>query len=237
MIRISQFKINVFLIIGSIALLLFTLESVTIAQNVHRVGNFDFYTIQAIQNHISPFNTSLMISATQLGSPVIMVLFSVLLQLLLLKNKKYELAIWSLATFVIGAVIINPFLKILIARPRPTFHRIVHESGYSYPSGHVIAATLFYGMLAIMAIFYFKKIYTQIAVIFIAGILVTLVMVSRIYLGVHYPSDVIAGVLLGIAIDFFSAGIFAVNSAALYRFFQRYSKNRDHQENNRHLNA
>ncbi|TGA98200.1 phosphatase PAP2 family protein [Sporolactobacillus shoreae] len=223
----SQLKINLFFIIGSIALLLFTLESVTIAQNVHRIGNVDFYLIQALQAQISPPNTSLMISATQMGSPAIIVLLSVLLVIFLFQNKHYGAAVWYTFTLILGAAIINPILKTIIGRPRPMIHRIISETGFSYPSGHSVAATLFYGTLAALTVIYLKKVYLQLLIIIPAICIICLVMVSRIYLGVHYPSDVVAGGLLGGAIICFSGGFFLLYGDALQRqIVSRFVKNK-----------
>ncbi|MFT8318808.1 MAG: phosphatase PAP2 family protein [Sporolactobacillus sp.] len=225
MTRIQSAKIKSLFIIGSIALLFFTLESVTITQNIDRIGYFDFYIIQAFQSHLSSVMTVLMISATQLGSPAAIILLSILFVIVLLKHQMYGEGVWLLSTIILGAGIINPLMKLLIARPRPIFHRLIKETGYSYPSGHALGATIFYGSVALLAIFYLRRLYLQIMVVILAGVLIVLIMVSRIYLGVHYPSDVLAGGLLGISIDSLSAGIFMINRDRLRQFFSRYSFN------------
>lgn len=92
-----------------------------------------------------------------------------------------------------GAVCINAALKLLFARPRPAvFPPLVSESSYSFPSGHAVAAVALYGLLAVLlwrrgrygwAIF--------------SGAWVVVVALSRVYLGVHYPSDVLASLAHG----------------------------------------
>lgn len=92
------------------------------------------------------------------------------------------------ATIVIsfaGAAALNTVLKLLLARPRPAlFPPLVAESGFSFPSGHVTASVALYGLLAV---FLWRQRHRAWAVI--SGAWVLAVAVSRIYLGVHYPSD------------------------------------------------
>lgn len=93
-----------------------------------------------------------------------------------------------------GAVIINNVLKFLIARPRPqVFPPLTVETSFSFPSGHTMAAVAFYGLLAILL---WRKRHYWGAVC--ATGWVVLVSFSRIYLGVHYPSDVAAALAVGL---------------------------------------
>ena len=87
-------------------------------------------------------------------------------------------------------------LKILIARPRPELSSTVWDS-YSYPSGHVLDGLCFYLALAITINESLDNKYKRIIVWAIPVILVALISVSRIYLGAHYPTDVIASIILG----------------------------------------
>lgn len=89
-----------------------------------------------------------------------------------------------------GAVGINSLLKLLFARPRPhLFPPLVVESGFSFPSGHVTASVAAYGLLAILL---WKNKHHLWALL--SGAWVFMVALSRIYLGVHYPSDTIAAI-------------------------------------------
>ena len=94
--------------------------------------------------------------------------------------------------------IVMSFIKIIFNRPRPNIHRLVELNSLSFPSGHSTSATILYLSLALISIKLMKKTtYTPILVA-TAGIL--FIVSSRIYLGVHYPTDTIAGMSLGSAI-------------------------------------
>lgn len=91
----------------------------------------------------------------------------------------------------VGAVALNTLLKVVLARPRPIlFPPLVLESGFSFPSGHVTASVAAYGALAV---FLWRQGHRAWAVV--AGAVVPVVAVSRVYLGVHYPSDTLGSLL------------------------------------------
>ena len=87
----------------------------------------------------------------------------------------------------------------IIQRPRPEDFRLIEETGYSFPSGHSMASMAFYGLIIYFAFKYVKNKNAKIIICTILSLLVLLIGISRIYLGVHYASDVIAGFVLSIA--------------------------------------
>ena len=92
----------------------------------------------------------------------------------------------------------NYIIKLLLQRPRPIGNRIIEESGYSFPSGHSMVSMAFYGYLIYLIITNVKNTYIKILLTIILSILILCVGISRVYLGVHYASDVLAGFLVGI---------------------------------------
>ena len=101
--------------------------------------------------------------------------------------------------FLINDVALNNILKFIFKRERPIDLMLIEESGYSFPSGHTMVATAFYGFIIylIHKSNYSKKI--KIILTSILTILIILIGISRIYLGVHYATDVIAGYLIAIS--------------------------------------
>ena len=144
---------------------------------------------------ISDFVTPIAKFITNFGGAIFLSIATVML-FLFIKNKKIGLSIIS--NIVIIAVL-NQLLKRLLQRPRPTEFRIVEETGYSFPSGHSMVSMAFYGYLIYLIYRYIKNKYVKWTLITILSILICLIGISRIYLGVHYTSDVLGGFLLSIS--------------------------------------
>ena len=100
---------------------------------------------------------------------------------------------------LVGVVLLNQVFKFIVQRPRPEGFRLIAESGYSFPSGHSMVAMAFYGLLAWMAWRYERDPLVRHISMAGFGLVVMLVGISRVYLGVHYASDVLAGLLLSTA--------------------------------------
>ena len=95
--------------------------------------------------------------------------------------------------------VLNQLLKRILQRPRPTEFRIIEETGYSFPSGHSMVSMAFYGYLIYLIYKYVKNKYVKWILIALLSILICTIGVSRIYLGVHYTSDVLGGFLVSIS--------------------------------------
>jgi membrane-associated phospholipid phosphatase len=107
---------------------------------------------------------------------------------------------WMLAvmTTVPGGMLLNWVLKQQFQRQRPSFDEpLLHLISYSFPSGHTIGATLLYGVLCAFLVGVLRQLGARVAVVAGACIMVALVALSRLALGAHYLSDVMAAVALG----------------------------------------
>jgi undecaprenyl-diphosphatase len=106
----------------------------------------------------------------------------------------------ALAVTVPGGMLLNTVLKFVFHRARPHFdHPLLELSTYSFPSGHAVHATLVYGLLACYLVPRARTRPRQAAIVVAACLLVALVALSRMYLGVHYLSDVLAAIAEGCA--------------------------------------
>ena len=114
----------------------------------------------------------------------------------IIKNKKIGLSIF---TNLVIITVLNQLLKRILQRPRPTEYRIIQETGYSFPSGHSMISMAFYGYLIYLIYRYVKNKYIKWISISLLSILICLIGISRIYLGVHYTSDVLGGFLISIS--------------------------------------
>ena len=115
---------------------------------------------------------------------------------IVIKNKKIGIQIWANLGI---STLLNQMLKYIVQRPRPTEFRIIEESGYSFPSGHSMVSAAFYGFIIYLIYKNIKNKYIKWSLMSILSILIILIGTSRIYLGVHYTSDVLAGFLISIS--------------------------------------
>ena len=100
---------------------------------------------------------------------------------------------WCVAVNLVCVVALNTVLKFIVQRPRPDGFRLISETGYSFPSGHSMVAMAFFGLLIWMVWRYHRRDVMRLVWCACFGLVIVIVGVSRIYLGVHYASDVIAG--------------------------------------------
>ncbi len=142
----------------------------------------------------TPLLTKIFLIITNLGSPYVLILLTLLS--FLLKNKKLSFII----TANLGLItIINQVLKFIVKRPRPSDLFLIVETGYSFPSGHSMVSLSFYGLLIYFIYKYFKNKNLKIFLITLFSLIIVLIGVSRVYLGVHFVSDVISGFLLSLS--------------------------------------
>ena len=139
--------------------------------------------------------TEIMKLITSLGS-VIVVGGVAILSCIIPKNKKISIAILINLTCI---TISNVVLKQIIHRKRPEGFRLVDENGYSFPSGHSMVSTAFYGFFIYLIYKYVKNRKLRNTLIIIISVMIFMICFSRIYLGVHYTSDVLAGFLIFIS--------------------------------------
>ena len=144
---------------------------------------------------ISDFATPIAKFITNFGGAIFLITLTVIL-FILIKNKKIGLSIFSNLVII---TVLNQLLKRILQRPRPTEFRIIEETGYSFPSGHSMVSMAFYGYLIYLIYKYVKNKYIKWISIVLLSILICSIGVSRIYLGVHYTSDVLGGFLVSIS--------------------------------------
>lgn len=178
-----------------VAILLFIFVFITHELLKDELKDFDTAIYNFIISFKHPFITNMFKAITFLASPLFLIILSIIL-FFIFKNKKYGLL--SLINLII-VTLVNQILKFIFVRPRPFEWMLIEETGYSFPSGHAMVSMGFYGML-IFLIWQTnitktkKKIWT-----IILTIIILLIGISRMYLGVHYASDIIGGFTLSLS--------------------------------------
>ena len=149
--------------------------------------------------HALPLAIEIMLVISFLGAPSTLTAVTAAIASVLMYRHQYRQSIVLLAV-VVGGNLLNVGLKHLLHRGRPAIEDpLLMLPTYSFPSGHAMAATVFYGLAAAYAVTHLRSRHLAQSAILAAIIMITLVCVSRVYLGVHYLSDVIAGLAEGIA--------------------------------------
>jgi membrane-associated phospholipid phosphatase len=168
---------------------------------------FDLHIRLTIHQWANPTLTLAMEAISDLGSPVFLsALFVALIIVFLLLHWRYA-ALWLSITMA-GALALDVTLKDLFHRARPTAYFVPQPRTYSFPSGHALGSFCFYILLAGLLTARMRSLPARVAIWVVAALLVAAIGFSRIYLGVHWPTDVIAGYA---AAAFWVAGLVTVD--------------------------
>lgn len=162
----------------------------------HSLDFLDNIVIFLIRYYANSRLDKVMIWLTDVGSAYIYGVLAVMVLAILALRKRWN-EFGALLLSLAGAGFLNFLLKNLFERARPDMFRVISESGYSFPSGHAMVSLCFYGMLAIIISRYISSLAGRLLLLIFTFVLVILIGISRIYLGVHYPTDVLAGYTAG----------------------------------------
>jgi undecaprenyl-diphosphatase len=172
-----------------------------------QLTNFDLHVRLVVHGYANRNLTLAMEVLSDVGSPVFLsTLFVVLVITFLLVRWRY--AAISLAITMAGALALDVSLKDLFHRARPIAYFIPQPESYSFPSGHALGSFCFYMVLAGLLTARIRNLVARILIWAFAASLVGIIGFSRIYLGVHWPTDVIAGYT---AAAFWVAGLVTVD--------------------------
>ena len=161
------------------------------------ITEIDRFLLETCLQLRRPWSNAIAVDITALGSTTILTLLTCIVILFSTLRRRFDFAAHMFLA-VTGAGIFSLVLKNFFGRERPTLiEKIVQVKGHSYPSGHSLGAAAVYITIAILACTLVSSRSLKIAIVSVAGTLVTMIGLSRIYLGVHFPTDVLAGLLLG----------------------------------------
>jgi undecaprenyl-diphosphatase len=214
--------LGVFLVLGALIAMAGTYAFAKLAEVVQEgyTQPFDESVLRWMERHQTPWLEALMIEVTMLGTWIVVLsIVSVAGLFLWLTRHRYSAMLLLIATA--GGIGLNSILKIGFSRPRPqVFEWGTHVSTSSFPSGHAMSSTVVFITVAYLAARLQKTRVARLATLVVAGLIVALICFSRMYLGVHYPSDVTAGVIVGLA----WAAFCMATLEAIQRFGKRNAK-------------
>lgn len=163
----------------------------------NEIAAFDESVYQYIRGLASPIMDKLMLWATFLGNRQFIVVFCLCLMIYYLFLRPHRWYSIKIPAVAIGSISANIILKEIYDRSRPTAFQMIEASGLSFPSGHAMFNLSFYGLLIYIAHKEIQNRILRVASILFLSILILSIGLSRIYLGVHYASDVLAGFCAG----------------------------------------
>lgn len=160
---------------------------------------FDVTLLDWVHAHATPAGYAIFDGISLLGSPVAMTVLALGVGLLLTARRQWIILGGWVAAFA-GGGFLEEVLRLVIRRPRPPLAApFLHHSSWSFPSGHAMGSLIGYGMLAyVLVVLWIHRRSVQISIVSGAALLIVAIGVSRLYLGVHYFSDVVGGYAAGV---------------------------------------
>ncbi|EMK1123329.1 phosphatase PAP2 family protein [Listeria monocytogenes] len=210
-------------IICGIGLLGFIFFMTGVMTGAKWIQRFDHYWNSVIRVGITDTKTTVISYLTDIGGVATICILTAIIIIVFVFMRKVDTAIWFGSIVLIGGALIPSIIKNIVQRPRPTY-KLIEQGGFSFPSGHSTGSTVFYGMLAFLLILYVSRRWLRFTIGILALGIVIFVMYSRVYLGVHFPSDVVAGFLIGNAALFSGIGCYFIWNEKLALWANKFKK-------------
>jgi len=205
--------LGIYLIGGATIAIACTALFVELASHVRSgaTQRFDETVMQWMGAHRIEWLERSLIEITALGTGLVVMMIVVISALFLIATQ-HRFSAFLLLVASGGGIVLNAILKSSFDRPRPQlFEWLTEPSSSSFPSGHAMSSAIVYFTVAYLIARLEKRRWMRAVTIIASLLLVLLISVSRLYLGVHYPSDVLAGMIIGLAwAGFCLAGLEAV---------------------------
>ena len=193
--------VGIFLIVGVLVAIAGTWGFASLAEVVREgyTQQFDNAVLRWIGAHHTATLTTIMTEVTPLGTGVV-VLTVVGITTAFLWHTEHKHSARMLLAATAGNILLNNGLKLLFDRARPdVFEWGTHAASSSFPSGHAMSATVVYGTVAYLLARLQKHRWSRAITLLLGILMIALICLTRLYLGVHYPSDVLGGIIVGLA--------------------------------------
>ena len=184
------------LIPGAIFVVIYAAWAILVSSSSQFIHSFDNAVISMVCN-TNPANVAFAKTFTNLGNTNVITIETIILFIILIVFKQYAYAFFT-AGVMICANAYNWIIKHAVQRHRPLAHHLVYADGYSFPSGHSVGSAALFGVLIILTILLVKSKFWKTLLIIIWALFPILIGYTRIFVHVHYPSDVFGGWIEGI---------------------------------------
>jgi membrane-associated phospholipid phosphatase len=193
------FHVSLYLVIGFVASVICLTAFAALADEINEqetLVEIDMAIADSLHQQVTDAQGSLYWFISLFGSQVVFIIAVAVGVYLIYKRQWKTALVWGIALG--GGQLLNLLLKAVFARPRPVYStQFVQEINASFPSGHAMLSMICYGMIAYLAMRLTPNLRARILIAFAATLIVVLISISRMYLGVHYLSDVVAGMAAG----------------------------------------
>ncbi|WP_102272941.1 phosphatase PAP2 family protein [Cytobacillus massiliigabonensis] len=184
-------QLSIPIIISIIFLLAFSFMAFIVSTN--KIVHFDSVVISFVQGMENPSLTVAMKIFTFIGDTKSVIVLAILVIIFLYVVLKHRIELILFITAIIGSALLNQLLKYTFQRARPELHRLIEIESYSFPSGHAMNAFTVYTVISFLLWRHIPSRAGRTVLIIISALMIFTIGISRIYLGVHYPSDIVAG--------------------------------------------
>jgi undecaprenyl-diphosphatase len=206
----SKLKFTSVFLYSMLAAIFFVIVATMVS--TQKTAHFDNSIIAWVQGFESPALTTIMKFFTFIGSTSCVAVLAIIIMVYLYKVLHHRKELILFLAVVIGTPLLNLLLKYSFQRERPTIHRLIEQTGYSFPSGHSMEAFAFYGVVSFLLWRHISTRPGRSLLIIFSIFMILAIGISRIYLGVHYPSDVLGG--------YFISGFWLALTIWIFQWYQ-----------------
>lgn len=162
-----------------------------------QIEQFDRAIATFIQSFETPFSTNMMLFFTNIGSGTSINIIAFIIFIIFYFFLKFRAELLLFIVVLLGSHYLFRVIKLLFKRERPDLHRLIEIGGYSFPSGHATNAICIYGILTFILWRHIPSRIGRYLLLSFSTFMILMIGISRIHLGVHNPSDVLAGYFAG----------------------------------------
>ncbi len=195
---IALLSIEIIVLVGVFGTALFAFIGIAKMIFKEKKETFDQHAFTLLANQVNEINTNVMQVFSFLGSHTFLIPANLTLVAWFLLIKKHRWYSIKVPVVALSSLLLMFLLKLIFQRDRPLTPLLEAAHGYSFPSGHALMSITFYGLLIFLVWLNVKNLWVKWSLTLLLAILIIFIGISRVYLRVHYTSDVLAGFCVGL---------------------------------------